>query len=160
MKKIKLAHAENLEFMTLLNKYFLKQTTGCDGIKFIYIDPPFNTLRNQQKNKTEIGKNIHQLKYYDNFGEGVEGYIEFMKQRLKHCYRLLSDDGFLCVHLDFNSVHYIKKELDYIFGGGVLDKGRNHLVNEIIVKRRKGKNLGSLKKLNVDFDTLLVYSKK
>ncbi|MDE0151032.1 MAG: site-specific DNA-methyltransferase [Bdellovibrionales bacterium] len=159
--KFQLAKVENLEWLSTLNSHTLKKHTGKEYIQFIYIDPPFNTLREQKKvQDNSWDSKVQNLEYYDSYGEGLSGYIEFMKMRLEHMYRLLDPKkGFLCVHLDYNSVHYIKKTLDYIFGGGNLDRGRKHLVNEIIVSRTRGKNSGGAKQLNIEFDTLLLYKK-
>ena len=122
-KKWKVVQAENLDYMTTLES---------NKFQLIYIDPPFNTSKKQQKTK-EWDKKIERLEYYDSFGDGIQGYLEFMKPRLRECKRLLKDSGFLAVHLDYNSVHYIKCMLDDIFGEGNIDRGESHFVNEIII---------------------------
>jgi adenine-specific DNA-methyltransferase len=70
-------------------------------IKLIYIDPPFNT------GTDDFG-------YNDTFNHST--WLTFMKNRLQVARELLSDDGSLYVHLDFNEVHYCKVLLDEIFG--------------------------------------------
>ena len=144
--------AENLEFMSTLES---------ESIDFIYIDPPFNTSKVQKKTKKVISKEwakyVVDLEFYDSFGSGTSGYIEFMKPRLEHCHRLLKNTGVLCVHLDYNSVHYIKCKLDEIFGYGDIDVGKKHFINEIIWCYG-GRGMAK-RHYNRKHDIILVYSK-
>jgi adenine-specific DNA-methyltransferase len=70
-------------------------------VKLIYIDPPFNT------GTDDFG-------YNDTFNHS--SWLTFMRNRLQVARELLSNDGSLYVHLDFNEVHYCKVLLDEIFG--------------------------------------------
>lgn len=70
-------------------------------VKCIYIDPPFNTEKDS-------------FKYNDNFNHST--WLTFMKNRLFLAKKLLSDDGFIFVHLDWNESHYCKILMDEIFG--------------------------------------------
>lgn len=72
-------------------------------VKLIYIDPPFNTQTDS-------------FNYNDNFNHST--WLTFMKNRLEISRDLLTYDGSLYVHLDFNEVHYCKVLLDEIFGRG------------------------------------------
>ncbi len=113
--------ADNLEVM--------KQLLG-ESIDLIYIDPPFCT---QSVHKGKAWDNSVQMGQFDDrWGGGLHSYIPFMKQRLQEMHRLLKPTGSLFVHVDYRAVHYLKIELDKIFGGGRIDKGSKHLVNEII----------------------------
>lgn len=154
--KIEIWKAENLKFM------FLRKDKE---FRFIYIDPPFNTRRKQKIDRAEqfqfeTSGNYWPKKvvgYHDSYGDGILGYLEYMKPRLEHCHRLLDDKGVLCVHLDYNAVHYVKCLLDEIFGYGDKDKGhRNHFLNEI-VWRKKAKNGG--KKFAPSHQIILIYRK-
>ena len=159
MSRYKVFKAENLEFMSTLNQSSLKRIAGKEHIDFIYIDPPFNTSKSQARKSIDFDKRVVDLQYYDDYGDGLNGYLEFMRLRLEHCYRLLNKEtGILCVHLDYNAVHYVKSILDHIFGGGDIDQGKKHLINEIIVRRNK-KQAGGSNKLSVEYDTLLLYKK-
>ena len=146
--------AENLEFMSTLES---------ETIDFIYIDPPFNTSKVQKKTKIKP-KNwaelVVDLEFYDSFGTGTSGYVQFMRPRLEHCHRLLKTTGVLCVHLDYNSVHYIKCLLDEIFGYGDIDIGKNRFLNEIIWRRGAGNSNTKANKFHRNHDTILVYSKQ
>lgn len=79
-------------------------------VKMIYIDPPFNT-------------NEDSFKYNDRFNHS--SWLTFMKDRLKVARDLLSDEGTIYIHLDFNEIHYLKILMDDIFG-------RENFLNEII----------------------------
>ncbi len=70
-------------------------------VKLIYIDPPFNTESDR-------------FGYNDSFNHST--WLVFMKNRLELARRLLSSDGSIYVHLDYNEVHYCKVLLDEVFG--------------------------------------------
>lgn len=70
-------------------------------VKLIYIDPPFNT-----------GKDS--FNYNDRFNRST--WLAFMRNRLTVAKSLLSEDGSIFVHLDFNESHYAKVLMDEIFG--------------------------------------------
>ena len=126
-----------------------------ESIDLIYIDPPFNT-RSVQKSKA-WDKEVQGIQYYDSYGSGINSYIAFMKDRLEQMHRLLKDTGSLFVHVDYRAVHYLKVELDKIFGEGNADNGSKHLINEIIWCYKSG---GIPKKsLSRKHDSILWYSK-
>lgn len=85
-------------------------------VELIYIDPPFNTGKDQ---KRQQGNDV--LKYKDRFGD----LVEFLEPRMKEAYRILKDNGTLYFHIDYREVHYCKIMLDQIFG-------RDCFMNEII----------------------------
>ncbi|MCG2686536.1 site-specific DNA-methyltransferase, partial [Candidatus Parcubacteria bacterium] len=96
----KLIYGDNLQAL----KYLLDN--GYKGqIKLIYIDPPFAT-------KSDFSKG--EVKAYRDKLEGAE-FIEFVRERLILMKELLSNDGFIYVHLDEKKGHYIKIILDEIF---------------------------------------------
>jgi len=69
-------------------------------IKLIYIDPPFNTGKDD-------------FNYNDSFNHS--SWLTFMKNRLEVARELLSDDGFICVHVGNEQASYIQVLLDEIF---------------------------------------------
>ena len=79
-------------------------------IKCIYIDPPFNTEKDS-------------FKYNDNFNHST--WLTFMRNRLLIARNLLSNDGCILVHLDFNESHYCKVLMDEVFGK---DNFKNNIV--------------------------------
>jgi len=74
-----------------------------------------------------------------------------MMPRIQACYRLLPTHGTLYVHLDYRVAHYIRIQLDTIFG-------EQNFLNEIIWHYRTG---GLSKRwFGRKHDTILVYAKK
>jgi len=104
-------------------------------IKMIYIDPPFNTGGDS-------------FKYNDRFNHST--WLTFMKNRLEVAKELLSNDGTIYVHLDYNEVHYLKVLMDEIFG-------RENFLNEIIWAYRERET--SKRFYNRKHDTILFYAK-
>jgi site-specific DNA-methyltransferase (adenine-specific) len=110
-----------------------------DGsVDLIYIDPPFNTGKQQartqilvekdaQGDRVGFGGNRYQTTvvgeraYRDNF----DNYLGFLEPRLQEAYRVLSPAGSFYFHIDYREVHYCKILLDEIFG-------RDAFINEII----------------------------
>jgi len=70
-------------------------------VKLIYVDPPFNTGNDE-------------FRYNDNFNHS--SWLTFMKNRLEAARQLLSNDGSIYLHLDYNEVHYGKILMDEVFG--------------------------------------------
>ena len=112
-----------------------------ESIDLIYIDPPFNTGKQQKTNG--IG-------YNDKANGGLSGYILFMRERLFQMHRLLKSTGSIYVHLDWHAVHYIKCKMDEIFG-------EKNLKNEIIWHYRSG-NIAKNSFMR-KHDNILFYSK-
>src|SRR5699024_9792554 len=105
-------------------------------VKLIYIDPPFNTGGDS-------------FKYNDRFNHST--WLTFMKNRLEIARELLTEDGNIVIHLDWNESHYLKVLADEIFGS-------ENFLNEIIWSYEKC--TGASNNLQKNHDTLLVYSKK
>ena len=112
---------DNLSFMRSFPEAF---------IDLIYIDPPFGT-QSLWSSKSWNSK-VQELQFYDIFGGGVNGYLNFLIPRLRECYRLLKPTGVLCVHLDWRMAHYVKIELDKIFNVKNPASSNTNFVNEII----------------------------
>lgn len=142
-----IAFGDNLQFLKTIyeNKDPLIKDKVKGKVKLIYIDPPFAT---EGDFKSTQGQ-----KAYTDKAKGAD-FIEFLRRRLVVAKELLRSDGCILVHLDFRYKHYIKIVLDEIFGEG-------NFKNEIIANRTK-KNIKErirVKKLNEEFDTILLYSK-
>lgn len=90
-----LIHGDNLIALKALEQDFAGK------IKCIYIDPPYNT-----GNAFEY--------YEDNLEHSI--WLNLIKQRVELLHSLLSDDGFLCCHIDDSEGHYLKILLDEVFG--------------------------------------------
>ena len=109
------------------------------SVDLIYIDPPFNTGRRQERRRVqtvqddESGDRTGFLgKRYRTVDLGVSGYADafddfmaFLIPRLEEAHRVLKPNGSFFLHIDFREVHYCKVALDQIFG-------RECFQNEII----------------------------
>ena len=128
-----LIHGDNLLALKALEQDY----TG--KIKCIYIDPPFNTGS--------------AFEHYDDNVEHSK-WLSLMKSRLEILHKLLSEDGALFVHIDYNEESYLRVLLDEIFG-------RENYRNNIIVSRVR-KNIRErerVKSLNFSQDTVIFYAK-
>lgn len=110
-----------------------------DSFDLIYIDPPFNTGKRQERHRIEavrdpengvrkgFGGKLYRTKQLESsgFDDMFDDYISFLEPRLTEAYRLLRPDGSFFLHIDYREVHYCKIVLDWIFG-------RRSFVNEII----------------------------
>ena len=100
-----------------------------ESIDLIYIDPPFNTGRSQQRSKETTRRNdegdrigfkgkryetvrSQVLSYDDQFVD----YWAFLEPRLEGAKRVLKSTGTLYLHLDYRESHYAKVLLDALFG--------------------------------------------
>ena len=118
-----LIFGDNLQVMkTLLElkkRGQLRNADGTDGIRLVYIDPPFSTQQDF--------KGTEDQKAYQDKIAGAQ-FVEFLRKRLVFIRELLADDGSIYIHLDTRKSHYVKIILDELF-----DEGR--FENEIIWKR-------------------------
>lgn len=74
-------------------------------IDLIYLDPPFFTQTNWEKNGH---------KFDDKF-EDINKYLEFMQPRLEEMYRILKPTGTIYLHADNHAIHYLRIRMDDIF---------------------------------------------
>jgi len=133
-----------------------------ESFQLIYIDPPFNTGREQSRNTTRAildesankgfgGKGYKRiienvLAYDDSFAD----YWEFLFPRLEQAKRLLTNTGTIYLHLDYREAHYAKVLMDALFG-------RENFLNEIIWAYDYGGK--SKSRWPSKHDTILVYVK-
>ena len=122
-----------------------------NSIDLIYIDPPFFSGR---KYNVIFGDQNEVRSFSDIWEGGMPGYLIWLNARLLEMKRLLKSTGSLFVHLDWHASHYVKIELDKIFGS-------DNFRNEIFIPRiRKNvKEYDTVKKLNVGVDVVLFYSR-
>jgi site-specific DNA-methyltransferase (adenine-specific) len=136
---------------------------GDGSFQMIYIDPPFNTGKQQTRKTLETAPDeggdrvgfqgrgfktrlLGESSYLDAF----EDYLAFLEPRLTHARRLLTDSGTLYFHIDYREAHYCKLLLDEIFG-------RESFINEIIWAYDYGAR--SKRRWPAKHDTILVYVK-
>lgn len=133
------------------------------SIDLIYIDPPFNTGKAQQRltlrtvrdgsgdrtgfqgqryRTEELGRTA--------YSDAFDDYLAFLEPRLREAHRVLAPRGSLYFHIDYREAHYCKLLLDCIFG-------RQCFLNEVIWAYDYGAR--TTKKWPPKHDTILVYVK-
>jgi site-specific DNA-methyltransferase (adenine-specific) len=145
---------DNLTVLKLIPDY---------SVQLVYIDPPFNTGREQQRSKVTTKRNSEGnrigfkgeryetvkstvLSYDDQFAN----YWEFLEPRIEEAFRVLAHSGTLYLHLDYREAHYAKVLLDALFGPECF-------LNEIIWAYDYGGK--SKSRWPAKHDTILVYVK-
>ncbi len=93
-----------------------------ESIDLIYIDPPFFSGRNYN---VIFGDKNEVRSFSDIWEGGMPGYLVWLNARLWEMKRLLKPTGSIFVHLDWHASHYVKVELDKIFG---YDSFRNEII--------------------------------
>jgi len=120
-------------------------------IDLIYIDPPFFSGRNYNQ---LWGDDNEVRTFHDIWEDGLPSYLVWLNARLWEMRRTLKNTGSIYVHCDWHASHYIKTEMDKIFG-------YEHFRNEIIWQRDsagKGAKKTS-KQWSRELDCILLYSK-
>ena len=79
----------------------------------IYIDPPFFSGRQYN---VMWGDANEMRSFNDIWEDGMPGYLIWLNARLYEMKRLLKSTGSIYVHCDWHASHYIKVEMDKIFG--------------------------------------------
>ncbi|WRF30433.1 site-specific DNA-methyltransferase [Helicobacter pylori] len=159
---------DNLDALKLLKSAYSEK------IKMIYIDPPYNTGKNDfiyadnfrqdyQKILREVGlmeidengeeKESESLKFFKNTqGSGTHsGWLSFMLPRLKLARDLLKEDGVIFISIDDNECAQLKLLCDEIFGEG-------NFVADFIRKTKSTTN-DAKTGVNYQHEFLLCYAK-
>ena len=84
-----------------------------ESIDLIYIDPPFFSNRTYN---VIWGDDNEERSFSDIWEGGLDGYLVWLNARLYEMKRLLKPTGSIYVHCDWHASHYIKIEMDKIFG--------------------------------------------
>lgn len=142
----KLIFGDNLQAMkSLLEEKKagrLCNADGTPGVRLVYIDPPFATMKEFQGNEEQ--------KAYQDKVIGAK-FVEFLRKRLVLIRELLADNGGVYVHLDWKKSHYIKVVMDEVFG--------EHNFRNDIVWHYPGREMHISTKFNAKHDKLLFYAK-
>ncbi len=100
----------------------LKMNFPDNCIDLIYIDPPFSF----DPKHARLWYDKETLETFEELRKGdIKHYINWMSKRLEQCYRVLRDTGSMYLHCDWKFGHYLKVEMDNIFG-------RDNFQDEII----------------------------
>lgn len=121
----------NLLILHSLKKRFLGK------IKLIYLDPPYNTESDS-------------FRYNDNFSQST--WLTFIKNRIEVAKELLSNDGFLFLHISFHQYAHLKVLLDEVFDG-------NHICTFNLLVRHPNRILKADKDFHDVMEYLLVFTK-
>lgn len=155
MQKRQIVLDDNLNFL---------RTVPAESVDLIYIDPPFNTGKRQERRRVKVVRDEKsgdrtgfQGKRYRTIDLGTFGwndmfddFMGFLSPRLEEAHRLLKPHGSLFFHIDYREVHYCKVLLDQLFG-------RDCFQNEIIWAYDYGGR--SKKKWSAKHDNILWYTR-
>ncbi|MEK7673882.1 MAG: site-specific DNA-methyltransferase [Patescibacteria group bacterium] len=98
------------------------RTMPSESIDLIYIDPPFFSGRNYN---VIWGDTNEVRSFYDIWEGGIDSYLVWLNARLWEMRRVLKKTGSIYIHCDWHASHYIKTEMDKIFG---YDNFRSNIV--------------------------------
>ena len=129
--------------------YAKLQKLPSNSIDLCYLDPPFFAKR-----VFETESNGKFNSFDDTWNNDIEKYLGYMIKVLVECNRVLKNTGSLYLHCDWHAVHYLKVELDKIFG-------YENFRNEIIWRRHNAHNdtKQGCKLFGRIHDSILFYSK-
>jgi DNA modification methylase len=116
-------------------------------IDLIYIDPPFFSGRNYN---IIFGDKNEVRSFTDIWEGGMPGYLIWLNARLYEMKRLLKPTGSIYVHLDWHAVHYVKCELDRLFG-------YDNFLSEVIWQRTSARS--DSHHINHIHDVILAYAR-
>ena len=130
------------------NLHVMRQIES-NSIDLIYMDPPFFSGRQYNI----MWGDANEVRSFDDIWEGgMPGYLTWLNARLYEAKRLLTPTGSIYLHCDWHASHYIKVEMDKIFG---YENCRRELIWDIQV-------LSGFKTRTKNFvrghDTVLFYS--
>ena len=128
------------------NLHIMRQMPS-NSIDLIYIDPPFFSGRQYN---VMWGDNNEMRSFNDIWEGGMPGYLMWLNARLYEMKRLLKPTGSIYVHCDWHASHYIKVEMDKIFG-------YENFRNEIVWQRTSAHN--DAKQFGRVTDCIMYYSK-
>ena len=140
MKTNVLYCGDNLEIM---GKFIEPET-----IDLIYIDPPFFSGKTYE---VIFGDTGEKRAFEDRWKGGEYHYINWLSARIAKMREALKPTGSFYIHLDWHIVHYMKVELDRIFGS-------ENFLNEIIWYYRRWS--GTAKHFLRMHDNILLYAKQ
>ena len=150
---------DNLEALKLLQESYLKR------IKFIYIDPPYNTGSDfvyrdnfhmsaseyEEESGSVDEEGNHLFRNTDSNGRFHSDWCSMIYPRLMLARNLLRDDGVIFISIDDNELDNLKKICDEIFGS-------NNFVANMIWQSTAGSNTGT--DIVTVTENILIYTKK
>jgi site-specific DNA-methyltransferase (adenine-specific) len=137
-----------------------------ESVQMAYLDPPFNTGRDQTRrtlattvatngggDRTGFGGRRYTTRLLEesSYRDAFDDYLGFLEPRLREVRRLLHPTGTLYFHIDWREAHYCKLLLDELFG-------RECFLNELIWAYDYGAK--PRRRWPPKHDTILVYVKQ
>lgn len=119
-----------------------------NSVDLVYIDPPFFSGHNYN---VIFGDQNEVRSFTDIWEGGMISYLIWLNARLLEIKRILKSTGAFYLHLDFHASHYVKQELDKIFG---IDNFRNEIIWHYGQRTMHNKY-----KFNSKHDVILFYAK-
>ena len=130
------------------NLHVMRQLPS-ESIDLIYIDPPFFSGRQYNV----IFGDQNELRSFSDIWEGgMPGYLIWLNARLFEMKRLLKKTGSIFVHCDWHASHYVRGEMDKIFG-------HEQFRNEVVWRRGKGATRTASVQFPRNHDSIIWYSK-
>lgn len=114
-----LIEGENALSLRVLKQLYVGQ------VDLIYIDPPYNTGFKQDQE----GFNYHDARREMHHDYSHSSWLNFMYERLKLAYELMTETGFLFISIDENEFAHLKLLCDQLFG-------EKNFVNYLVWKKR------------------------
>ncbi len=138
------------------NLHVMRQLPS-ESIDLIYIDPPFFS----GKQYNVIFGDQNELRSFSDIWEaGMPGYLIWLNARLYEMKRLLKKTGSIYVHLDWHAAHYVKQEMDKLFGSGGVTGNEAGFRRELIWSTTDTSGFKSqAKNWARSHDTILFYTK-
>lgn len=125
----------------------IMRTFPSESIDLIYIDPPFFS----GKNYNMIFQDQNEVMTFEDIWEGgIPVYSVWLNARLVEMKRILKSTGSIYVHLDWHAAHYIKVEMDKIFG---YENFRNEIIWRRVYTHSDANRFGHI------HDCILFYTK-
>lgn len=129
------------------NLYVLRGLPS-ESVDLIYIDPPFFSNRTY----TQIWGDDNEVRSFnDIFQDGMFSYLGWLNARLWEMKRVLKSTGSIYVHCDWHASHYIKCEMDKVFG-------YDNFINEVVWCYELGGRV-SKRAYGRRHDTIVFYAK-
>lgn len=107
----------------------------------LYFDPPFFT------GKIKTADRGH----YPDQWASMEAYLAWFRPWIQESHRILKENGWLWIHLDWHAVHHVKVMTDEVFGSGQF---RNEIIWHYTGRRTPADH-----RFNQKHDTLLLYAR-
>ncbi|MFH1562838.1 MAG: DNA methyltransferase [Nitrospirota bacterium] len=123
------------------------RTIPSESVDLIYIDPPFFSGRNYN---VIWGDSNEVRSFYDIWEGGIDSYLIWLNARLWEIRSVLKKTGSIYVHCDWHASHYIKCEMDKIFG---YENFRNEIRRKSIFAHNDANQFGR------NSDSILFYVK-